>query len=653
MSATVLTPTVAAVTSAWNNEEEALISDDVFATSVSLHDWMYLHTVSGGPIPTLDDIIGIEIYIDQKIDANTSPDPPLPDALPVIEGEPVYYAIQAVEVALTLDGINPYGKVFLIPYWTDRPIVTLGGPTELFGSIWSAPEFNTSSFGFLIRVPNNTDLRYYAEINDFDYSVILSRPANMTGPIVTTTYFLQNSGSGRKLDFIRGIIYHTSPVGSLTMERETVRQQIRFGKESIHGTAVACTHNARSIVLAPQPQASFKSWRPQGAKLEQLHMLIKEWATSSITGIPTYTEMGYWLASVIGAPVSNGGVADELNTHVFRFENRQPQDMVSYTCEYGTPSDRAHRIKYALFDQFGIRFTRDDAEVNGSVISHKLEDGITMSGGADAVQNIIFTGTPTGGTFKLSYKGEITAAITYSTTTATTASNIQTALLALSNIPVSGVTVAHVSGTTYAVTFGGALADLQQPAIQKYDNSLTGGTTPNFTIEIDTSGGLIDTDLVPILPDQIDIYLSSDLNTIDSSKLTRGRLAEWTLGDRANPYWVLDTDQAANFMAHSEGQVTSKFGLKLQADSNGMALLAAARANNEIQWIKIVGTGPDIGATSDPHRLTILAPVRISGYGALEDDEGIYHANYELSTVEDPSVNDSVTVTLENGLTGY
>ena len=649
MSQTTKDPTIADLSDSWSVESEALTANDVFAlnTPGANHDFLYLHTCTGGNIPLADVTIGIEIYIDEITGTTSNPHPGLLE----IDGK-----LQAIdlEFAITLDGIIPYGRIFLIPYWNNRPLIKLGSPTEKFGSIWAPSDFNTSVFGFLIRKPTTEDLKWYDDMDTWDGATILDRPANRTGPVHDIIDFEELLSATRKLDHIYGIIYHTAAEGSLTMERESVRQQIRFGKEVTHGTAVACTHNARAIKLAPQPQADFKTWRPQGAKFEQLQMIIKEWSTASVSGIPTYEELGHWLGAVIGAPVSDGGVVDELNTHTFRFENRLPQDLNSFTFEYGTPADRAHRIKYAIFDAIGMRFTRDDAELTGSVVSHAIEDDISMTGGVDEVQFITFTGTPTGGTFKLMFRGEVTPAISHDALPATLAGNIQTGLEALSGIAAGEATVAETTDPEYSVTFSGALASVDQPMIELFENLLTGGSSPSLDVTESVGGGLIEHSLLPILPGQVDVFLSPTLALIDPNTLTRARLAEWNLSDRAIPYWVMNSAASPNdFLSHTESEASSKFNLKVQADSNGMSILTTARAANTIQWIKIQCTGPDIGVTSDPHRLTILAPVRVSGYGALEDEEGIYHTNFELSTVEDPEAGNSVIVTLENGVVSY
>lgn len=112
--------------------------------------------------------------------------------------------------------------------------------------------------------------------------------------------------------------------------------------------------------------------------------------------------------------------------------------------------------------------------------------------GTSEVQTLTIGGTPTGGTFKLAYKGQITAAIAWSATDATLIANIDAALGALSTIGgASNVTTA--AGTvssgigTITITFAGALAKLAVPLITVDTNSLT-GSSPTLAIAETTPG---------------------------------------------------------------------------------------------------------------------------------------------------------------------
>lgn len=123
--------------------------------------------------------------------------------------------------------------------------------------------------------------------------------------------------------------------------------------------------------------------------------------------------------------------------------------------------------------------------VKGQVVAQRSSVTLTND-----VQTITFTGTPTGGTFRLSFNGEVTAPITYSVTDATLQANVAAALNALAGIGASGVgVVSSSSGTVVAVTFSGAnVLGREMPLLVFYQNSLTGGTAPTATVAHTTFG---------------------------------------------------------------------------------------------------------------------------------------------------------------------
>lgn len=162
-----------------------------------------------------------------------------------------------------------------------------------------------------------------------------------------------------------------------------------------------------------------------------------------------------------------------------------------------------------------IRKARD-----GSVfIAPYSADGITtLSAGTQAneVQTVTITGTPTGGTFTLTYAGQTTAGIAYNADAAA----VQSALEALSNLVPGDVTVGGGPGpgTPYTVTFGGSLASSNVAEMTASGASLTGGTSPAAAVTTTTPGVGVD---LAVLPD-----LYEDLGWLTSDGVTYGRTTE-------------------------------------------------------------------------------------------------------------------------------
>lgn len=109
-----------------------------------------------------------------------------------------------------------------------------------------------------------------------------------------------------------------------------------------------------------------------------------------------------------------------------------------------------------------------------------------LGSNVNAVQTVTITGTPTGGTFTLTYNGQTTAPIAYNASAAT----VQAALALLTNIAIAG----NVScgggaepGTPVTVTFTGLLGNQPQPLMTANGAALTGGT-PAIAVTSTTTG---------------------------------------------------------------------------------------------------------------------------------------------------------------------
>ena len=108
-----------------------------------------------------------------------------------------------------------------------------------------------------------------------------------------------------------------------------------------------------------------------------------------------------------------------------------------------------------------------------------------LGSNVNAVQTITVTGTPTGGTFTLTYAGQTTAPIAYNASAAT----VQAALAALTNIAAGNVACAGgaLPGAAVTATFQGLLGNEPQPLMTAV-SSLTGGTAPAVTVATTTVG---------------------------------------------------------------------------------------------------------------------------------------------------------------------
>jgi hypothetical protein len=112
--------------------------------------------------------------------------------------------------------------------------------------------------------------------------------------------------------------------------------------------------------------------------------------------------------------------------------------------------------------------------------------------GTDEVQTITIGGTPTGGTFTLTFGGFTTAPIPWSATNATLLASIDAALEALPNIGAGGVATAAGTLTagigTITVTFNGANLAKRAWTVMTANAAALTGTAPTVAVARTTPG---------------------------------------------------------------------------------------------------------------------------------------------------------------------
>lgn len=114
----------------------------------------------------------------------------------------------------------------------------------------------------------------------------------------------------------------------------------------------------------------------------------------------------------------------------------------------------------------------------------------TPGAGTNSIHTLTIGGTPTAGSFTITYDGQTTGAITWSATNSTLVANIDAALEALTNIGTGGVVTATGTMTsgigTITITAGVNLAK-QVISTMTCTSSLT-GTSPTLGIAQTTPG---------------------------------------------------------------------------------------------------------------------------------------------------------------------
>ncbi len=167
-------------------------------------------------------------------------------------------------------------------------------------------------------------------------------------------------------------------------ERQTVSQVQQIGKETTAGTAVAATRRLGSMNIQLGVNAETNLFKPQGAKFATVQALNREWSTADVSGQPTYDEIVYPLAGLMGAPTSSQIMDSATPTgayqHVFSPKTDQADTPMTFTLESGD-STQAERAAHLTFTGLGLTISRSEVSMSGSAIARAIQKAFTLTSG--------------------------------------------------------------------------------------------------------------------------------------------------------------------------------------------------------------------------------------------------------------------------------
>lgn len=162
-------------------------------------------------------------------------------------------------------------------------------------------------------------------------------------------------------------------------------------------------------------------------------------------------------------------------------------------------------------------------------------------------QTVTVTGTPTGGTFTLTFKNQTTAPIAFNAT----AANVVTALVALTKIGAGGVTATGgpLPGTAVVLTFALANGGRDQPLITADASGLTGGSSPAVAVTETVAGSKTRHRFTPPALGAAPIYSSwytrvgSSAGVIKRWQMNDCRLGQFSIGGSSDrkAIWITPT----------------------------------------------------------------------------------------------------------------
>lgn len=288
-------------------------------------------------------------------------------------------------------------------------------------------------------------------------------------------------------------------------ERASVFETTLLGVESTPGTAVSPVRRLQCTGFEFAPQVPAEPFTPMGSKSPTTVTRQKEWTEGSIEGVAGFQDLLYLLSGVLtAATITTPTGATNTRRWTFKPANYGPDSPVVYTGQKGS-SVRAEQVTHLLIDALTLRFTREEAAISGSILAQETTEGVTISTGRNEVQQVT-KGTHTGGTFTLTFEGQTTSNIDWDAS----ASEVQTALVALSNIAAGEVAVTGNEQGPWTVTFQNGLGSSNRTQMTIDGTNLTGGAGQAVTT-VTEGQALANVPEVPLDPDIVSIYMGDTL----------------------------------------------------------------------------------------------------------------------------------------------
>jgi hypothetical protein len=271
-----------------------------------------------------------------------------------------------------------------------------------------------------------------------------------------------------------------------------------------------------------------------------------------------------------------------------------------------------------------------------------------VDGTTSEVQTLTLTGIPTGGSVTFGFK-------TNSTTTPAIAFNaaasaVQTALLAMPLFATGDVVASGGAlPTVVSLAFGGAYAAAELPVLS-VTSALTGGTSPTATLDR-LAPSATTAPLIPILGSQFDYFLATTMAGLATATVKQQRLFNFQIkiAKRYGPIKPLNTSNNGTYAAIAELKPGLTVSFSVGADAEGMAWLAALRANTML-FVRQLATGPLIEAGFNYFFRADMA-ILLTKVNPIKDGAGLAQIDFEGVIGHDSTSGTGITLATQCALT--
>ena len=163
-------------------------------------------------------------------------------------------------------------------------------------------------------------------------------------------------------------------------ERTTITNGVQIGVEVTPGTAVPADKKLLSASINLGGAGDVNVIRGSGSKFPAIASLGKDFAEGDIEGAPTYTELAYFLAGLLGTPTITTPVgATDARLWTWPIHVSAVQEGKTFTVEQGSAVQAERSVGLAVTG-LGIDYSRDELSLSGDVLGQAFQTGHTLTG---------------------------------------------------------------------------------------------------------------------------------------------------------------------------------------------------------------------------------------------------------------------------------
>jgi hypothetical protein len=158
-------------------------------------------------------------------------------------------------------------------------------------------------------------------------------------------------------------------------DRALVQEIVEIGVETVVGTAVPSTVKLQAVQVELDSSITVDRIAPSGNLWDTIAAPRQEYATGSLTGYPTYTELPWVFSNVFGAAVISTPTGAVLNRRWFwQPSSSVPWTPKTWTIRRGVAGNTAESAAYALLTGVGMSFSATaQPEVSGDLFARALD----------------------------------------------------------------------------------------------------------------------------------------------------------------------------------------------------------------------------------------------------------------------------------------